>query len=56
MTNGDKIRAMSDEELAETELFLDEVWCDNRCMTTVIFESMNCNKCKLRWLKQEVIE
>lgn len=56
MTNGDKIRQMSDEELAETRIFLDEVWCDNRCMTTMTFGPINCNKCKLWWLKREVDE
>lgn len=55
MTNGDRIRQMSDEELAETRIFLDDdIWCDNRCMTTMIFDSINCNKCKLRWLKEEI--
>ncbi len=51
-TNGDMVRAMSDEELAELavcdnccKMFLEAVE-DKRCLG-------NCKKCALAWLKQE---
>jgi hypothetical protein len=48
MTNGDKIRAMTDEELA---VFI----CDSICAhATCGFYS--CETCALQWLKQEVSE
>lgn len=47
-TNGDKIRAMTDEELAES--LSGSVACSHvtRCLDT------SCYECTLRWLKQEV--
>jgi len=60
ITNADRIRAMTDEELAE---FINDVWdrllfgndlpgmCDV-CYTDTI---QNCKKCWLDWLKQEVV-
>ena len=55
MTNGDKIRAMTDEELAEWE-------CDRACFLCPIVDcagriEAGQEKCKQRWLdwlKQEV--
>lgn len=51
-TNGDMVRAMSDEELAELavcdhccKMFLEAVE-DKRCLG-------NCKKCALAWLRQE---
>lgn len=52
MTNGDRIRAMTDEELAE---HLSSYICDNResgdCQ-----RFKNCEECKLSWIRQEVSE
>lgn len=60
LTNADRIRAMSDEELAE---FINDVWdrllfgndlpgmCDV-CYTDTI---QNCKKCWLDWLKEEAV-
>lgn len=52
MTNGDRIRQMTDEELAE---HLSSYICDNResgdCQR---FKS--CEECKLSWIRQEVSE
>lgn len=49
MTNGDKIRAMTDEELA---IQLEEFICYNvkECRR----EDISCTECALKWLKQEV--
>lgn len=49
MTNGEKIRQMSDEELAK---FL----CDDKCELCVSIYYPNCEACRLNWLKQEVEE
>ena len=48
LTNADRIRAMSDEELAKT-LSGEEIypWCTKPC------EYDNCTDCVLAWLKQE---
>lgn len=52
LTNGDRIRAMTDEELAE---HLSGYICDNResgdCQ-----RFKNCEECKLSWIRQEVSE
>lgn len=60
MTNGDKIRAMTDEELAA---FLDiydiEDICRTRCAVVNYHDCMSGEQCKgniLAWLKQEVSE
>lgn len=42
MTNGDKIRSMHDEELA-TEI-----------RSSICENDLDCYKCRLQWLKQEV--
>lgn len=52
MTNADRIRAMSDEELAMTmmcpnENGLAEIDCDKR-------GSCNCYECLLKWLQEKV--
>lgn len=44
MTNGDRIRAMSDEELAEFNNFCPHI--DEECTMK------GCNACILDWLKQ----
>lgn len=53
-TNADRIRAMSDEELAMTmmcpnENGLAEIECDKS-------DSCNCYECLLKWLREEVEE
>ena len=49
MTNADKIRAMTDEELAFV------VMCqDGQCPDGLTCEEANCFRCTLDWLKQEV--
>lgn len=51
MTNGDKIRQMTDKELAiQLEAFI----CHKvkGCRS----EDISCTECALEWLKQEVIE
>ena len=52
MTNGDKIRAMTDDELAE---YLGSSICDRResgdCQ-----RFKNCEECKLSWIREEVSE
>lgn len=52
MTNGDKIRAMSDEELAVTlmcpnDMGMSDIECDKS-------DDCNCAQCLYAWLKQEV--
>ena len=54
VTNADKIRAMSDEELAVTlmcpnEMGMTEIPCDHS-------DSCNCCKCLLNWLQQPAEE
>lgn len=49
ITNGDKIRAMSDEELANK-------YVDAICHMHKNCPSINCIECALQWLKQEVQE
>lgn len=58
MTNADRIRAMTDEELSEmfTEMYDDEsyFYCPvKRCRRC---PQIDCNVCFLDWLKQEVSE
>ena len=53
MTNADKIRQMTDEELAEY-LGTDLDGCVGR--KCVIDDNTDCQKCWLDWLKQEVDE
>ena len=50
-TNADRIRAMSDEELAE--LLLDGC-CGSKCddQPQNEFGSVNCFQCRIKWLKQ----
>nr|DAP41979.1 MAG TPA: hypothetical protein [Bacteriophage sp.] len=50
MTNGDYIRSLSDEELAQivmcpNEIGFDEIVCDR--------DNQHCSKCTLRWLEAE---
>ena len=53
LTNGDRIRQMTDEELAE--------WLDlhgecNQCAYHPVYCKTECNEGHLKWLKQEVSE
>ena len=51
LTNGDRIRAMSDEDLAVTILCIrhsDRPWCDESCGTTGAI----CENCITKWLKE----
>lgn len=50
MTNGDKIRAMTDEELAD---FMAESICDS---VDICMNDTPCRECRLAWLKQEAGE
>ena len=57
MTNADKIRQMTDDELCD---FLKRVncfslWCKHSCIDTCSLE-INCGYCRLQWLKEEVKE
>lgn len=52
MTNADRIRAMSDGELAVgiKKIFIGKSpWCDHHCKYD---DENNCNNCLLEWLKQ----
>ena len=49
MTNGDKIRQMSDEELAKNMLNLTDVCINRDCKD-------RCLDCVLEWLREEVQE
>ena len=50
MTNADRIRAMSDEELAE---FLDSTEiCDGHPLENCALANIPCKECILKWLQQ----
>lgn len=61
MINADRIRAMTNEELAE---FINDVWNrllfgrDSPCMFDICYTDtiQNCKRCWLEWLKQEADE
>ena len=55
LTNADRIRAMSDEELAYwmTHLHEDGHCLNERCQ---IFQDKTCEECVIDWLKQPVKE
>ena len=60
-TNADRIRAMTDEELARgiSDLwhgFVSKPWCDFRCQNCREGDDYRCEKCALEWLKQPVEE
>ena len=53
-TNADRIRAMSDEELAEfIASGVPKDVCKDRCGGD---EGFQCSECVLDWLKEEVVE
>lgn len=51
LTNGDRIRAMSDEELADFLVFSD--WCDGTCGNPGVCQ-FDCKEHMMTWLKKEV--
>ena len=53
MINADRIRAMSDEELAD---YFSELSCWPNASRDVCKGVANCEKCWLDWLRQEVSE
>ena len=57
MTNGDRIRAMTDEELAEFFCRISQCCGNDACMLCPIFEGCAQNvMCVERWIKKEVRE
>lgn len=50
MTNADRIRQMTDEELCD---FMAESICDS---VDICMNDTPCRECRLAWLKQEVSE
>lgn len=50
MTNGDKIRAMTDEELVDSG-YIECPHIYRNCTT-----KMSCDDCKLEYLKKEAVE
>jgi hypothetical protein len=50
MTNGDKIRAMDDQELAEW------VGCPYRLERIMCKKEISCRDCSLKWVKQKAEE
>ena len=53
LTNGDRIRQMTDEELAE---FFDKISDCQTCIDNPSKCHVECIDSRLKWLKQEVIE
>lgn len=65
MTNGDRIRAMSDEELADRLYWLDKdsipfcknlPYCEHRLEADEFISDSECIACMLEWLKQPCSE
>ena len=54
ITNADRIRQMSDEELAEMLKIGYALWCDSSCLDNRM--KGTCKDCILEWLKKEVEE
>jgi hypothetical protein len=64
MTNADRIRAMTDEELAQLMYSFEDLnmpdycqrkkECDEMLDNDIIIPEENCKKCLVHWLKQEV--
>lgn len=52
MTNGDRIRAMTDEELAEFITNTD--FCELLCLGDAVCKDGRCDKKLLDWLREEV--
>ena len=57
MTNADRIRAMSDEELADFLLGIDHYWDDGECIVVLDGKSIHDSKSDIvDWLQSEVEE
>lgn len=56
MTNGDRIRQMTDEDLAEIVQFDDCFGPHYKCPGWKQDHNCDCKECFLMWLKQEVNE
>lgn len=52
-TNADRVRAMSDEELAKFLFGVKANYCDGSCSNVW---DVDCPACALKWLKKEVEE
>lgn len=52
MTNADRIRAMSDQELAKLMMGIPDIPCDEKMTPTC----NDCEPCILEWLKRPVEE
>lgn len=52
-TNADRIREMSDEELAEFLYRTKQNYCDGHCSNVW---DVDCPACALKWLKKEVAD
>ena len=55
MTNGERAR-QSDENLVELFFNNDYPWCDDQCEIDATGTVLYCERCFLKWLKQEVQE
>lgn len=57
MTNADKIRSMTDEELAKSKIYtvFDVAWCCED-IETAFHTKQEAFEAELKWLKQEVSE
>lgn len=56
MTNGDKIRSMTDDEIAEMLLLSTCYFGCNKCKHHGKCKGKSCTEAALEWLKQEVSE
>ena len=59
MTNGDKIRAMTDEQIADYYEAANPFLCANYCPARKLCEAtrkhpMSCKQVLMLWLKQEI--
>ena len=52
-TNADRIRSMTDEELASV---ITDDWCEIVCNGTYLCNNGTCEQHVLKWLKEEVKE
>ena len=57
MTNGDRIRQMSDEELADFidkgRISIQDKFCDENAAMDVECDDRECTQCWLEWLRKE---
>lgn len=55
VTNADRIRAMSDEELAEFAIMSSKFFCTKK-HDEVCEKPMGCTECAFNWLQQPALE